>query len=224
MIYITGDTHGDFRKISPIDFPQGKKGDFVIICGDFGGIWNENEQEKSVLNKLTTLPFDILFIDGNHENFNLLNNYPIETWKGGRVHRIKENIYHLMRGQIFTIEGKKFFTFGGASSVDKVNRTEFLSWWREEMPKGAEFEIGFANLEEHNWKVDYIITHDCSNITLKELFEYSIGLQLYTDSLKDYFDILEKKVNYRHWYFGHHHDNGEIDDKHTVLYQKIISL
>ena len=79
-------------------------------------------------------------------------------------------------------------------------------------------------MKKHNWKVDYIITHDCSNITLKELYEYSIGLQLYTDSLKDYFDIIEKKVSYKQWYFGHHHDNGDIDDKHTVLYRKIVSL
>ena len=96
--------------------------------------------------------------------------------------------------KFFILEGKKFFTFGGATSVDKANRTEFISWWKEEMPTGAEFELGFVNLEKHNWKVDYIITHDCSNITLKELYEYSIGLQLYTDSLKDYFDIIEKRL------------------------------
>ena len=78
----------------------------------------------------------------------MLNNYPIEIWNGGKVHKIRKNIYHLMRGQVFILEGKKFFTFGGATSVDKANRTEFISWWKEEMPTGAEFELGFVNLEK----------------------------------------------------------------------------
>lgn len=43
MIYITGDTHGDFLRFSMNAFPEQAemtKEDIVIICGDFGGVWD----------------------------------------------------------------------------------------------------------------------------------------------------------------------------------------
>ena len=44
MIYITGDTHipYDVTKLTTKAFPAQKKltkHDYVLICGDFGGIW-----------------------------------------------------------------------------------------------------------------------------------------------------------------------------------------
>ena len=47
------------------------KEDYVIICGDFGGVWNkevENKEEKHLLDWLEEKPFTTLFVDGNHEN------------------------------------------------------------------------------------------------------------------------------------------------------------
>ena len=70
----------------------------------------------SNLKKLSSLPFTIAFVDGCHENFDLLEQYPIEEWNGGKIHRISENIVHMMRGQVFYIQGKKIFTFGGGIS------------------------------------------------------------------------------------------------------------
>lgn len=73
-------------------------------------------------------------MDGNHENFDLINEYPVEEWCGGKVHIIrcdkegKPKIIHLMRGQVFEIEGKKIFTVGGAYSIDKYMRTPHRSW------------------------------------------------------------------------------------------------
>ena len=45
MIFVTGDTHGehDIHKLNTIGFPEQKgltRDDYVIICGDFGGVWN----------------------------------------------------------------------------------------------------------------------------------------------------------------------------------------
>ena len=47
----------------------------------------------------------MLFIDGNHENFDKLNSYPVETWCGGKVHKIRNNVIHLMCGEVYCIEG-----------------------------------------------------------------------------------------------------------------------
>ena len=120
MIYITGDCHGDFRKFNKKNFPKQKqltKEDYVIICGDFGGIWDsdkESRKEKWWLDWLNEKSYTTLFVDGNHENFDRLNAYPLEEWHGGKIHKIRSSVLHLMRGHIFKIADKTIFTFGGA--------------------------------------------------------------------------------------------------------------
>ena len=125
MIYITGDTHSDFTRFTEDQFPiqsEMTKSDYVIICGDFGGVWTfeeESRREKEVLDWLNERNFTTLFVDGNHENYTrLYNNYLVEEWNGGKVHRIRNSVLHLMRGEIFDIDNKKIFAFGGAKSHD----------------------------------------------------------------------------------------------------------
>ena len=46
MIYITGDCHRNFERFNTRNYPEQKemsKEDYVIICGDFGGIWDQEE-------------------------------------------------------------------------------------------------------------------------------------------------------------------------------------
>ena len=135
MIYITGDTHGDIGRMDIPFIPEEiTADDYLIICGDFGFVFFDNVAENKILNTLAKKPFTICFIGGNHENFNALINYPVEEWNGGKVHRIRKNILHLMRGQVFTIEGKTFFTMGGAYSIDRYRRRKDISYWEEELP------------------------------------------------------------------------------------------
>lgn len=84
-IYITGDTHIpiDIRKLSMSNFSEQKKmtkNDYVIICGDFGGIWNKSNEELYWRKWLKEKNFTTLFVDGNHENFELLNQYEVMEW------------------------------------------------------------------------------------------------------------------------------------------------
>ncbi|MBO7535566.1 MAG: metallophosphoesterase [Bacilli bacterium] len=124
MIWLTGDKHGDFNSIYWFCEDHAAamtKDDYIIILGDFGGIWNykgETKEEIDTLNKLENLPCSILFIDGNHENFARLNAFPVEEWNGGKVHKIRPHVIHLMRGQVFNLQGRTFATFGGAPSHD----------------------------------------------------------------------------------------------------------
>ena len=164
MIYITGDTHGNWmRRLNRRAFPEQRnmtREDFVIICGDFG-IWDDSKEERYNLNWLEGKSFTTLFVDGNHENFDLLNGYPISEWHGGKIRVIRPHIFHLMRGQVFDIGGKRFFTFGGACSHDMKDgileigdprikrwrnswqrrfRINHISWWKEEMPTEEEMQ------------------------------------------------------------------------------------
>ena len=129
MIYVTGDIHGeiDIHRLNSYQFPQQRhmgKGDYVVICGDFGCVWAGDQTDRYWLNWLEAKPFTTLFVDGNHENFPLLAAYPQRTWQGGLVHELRPSVLHLMRGQVFSLEGRRFFTMGGASSHDRAYRVE----------------------------------------------------------------------------------------------------
>ncbi len=227
MIYVTGDTHcrTDFQKLRSFSQTHREltKKDYVIVAGDFGGVWFKPDLEKD-LNLYSSLRFSVLFVDGNHENFDLLNGYPITEWKGGKVHKIREDIIHLMRGQVFEIEGKKIFTFGGATSIDRPNRIEGKSWWKEELPSFEELDEGFKNLERHGYKVDYIITHSCDERALwyPPLRTRQFEMWVYPENAL--LSNFEDRVDYAHWYFGHYHMDGRLTERKTALYKEIIQI
>ncbi len=127
MIFLTGDTHGmiDIQKLATKKFPIQKelnKCDYVIVLGDFGLVWDNSKADKYWLDWLNNKSFTTLFLDGNHENFDLLKLYPVEEWNGGKIQKVRESIIHLMRGQIYTIDWLSIFTMGGAASIDKKYR------------------------------------------------------------------------------------------------------
>ncbi|EPY2271283.1 metallophosphoesterase family protein [Clostridium sporogenes] len=229
MIYITGDTHfpNDIEKLNELNFPECKnltKDDYVIICGDFGAIWNNSKQELYWRELLQNKPWTTLFIDGNHENFDLLYQFPVEEWHGGKVHKINNSIYHLMRGQVFNINGLKFWTMGGATSTDKENRIKNISWWEEEIPNSNEMTEGLDNLKKHNNEVDYILTHTCSSSILQDITEIYGFQPKPEENLNKYLKIIEEKFKFKKWYFGHFHEDIKIDEKHTMVFEKIYRI
>ena len=157
MVYITGDTHGDFERLDSLRL---KKGDTLIICGDFGFIWDGSAREEKILKQLGKKKFNICFIDGTHENFELLDEYEVGVFCGGKARNISGNLYHLMRGQIYCIEGNTFFTMGGGESPDIDMLFDNGAWSRREFPSTQELTEGAENLDKVNGKVDYIITHE----------------------------------------------------------------
>ncbi|KEI92179.1 metallophosphoesterase [Clostridium botulinum] len=229
MIYITRDTHfpNDIEKLNELNFPEYSnltKDDYVIITGDFGAIWNNSKQELYWRELLSNKPWTTLFLDGNHENFDLLYQFPVEEWHGGKVHKINNSIYHLMRGQVFNINELKFWTMGGATSTDKENRQEHISWWKEEIPDFNEMNEGLDNLAKHNNEVDYILTHTCSSSTLKDITKIFGFQPKREENLNKYLEKIEEKVRFKKWYFGHFHEDIEIDEKHTMIFKKIIRI
>ena len=227
MIYVTGDTHGDTDFFKLFMFSVLNDGltreDYVIIAGDFGGIWSKEKLEED-LAPYEKLPFTVLFVDGNHENFDLLESYPTKEWKGGLIREIKPNIFHLTRGQVFTIEGKKIFTFGGATSVDKWRRVEGESWWARELPDETDLFTAVDNLEKHNFTVDYIITHSCDEKAFYMLPYYARAAKTGVSPEVPFLSYFEDRVEYKHWYFGHFHLDKPLSDKKTVLYQEIVPI
>jgi predicted phosphodiesterase len=223
MIFVTGDVHGnhDISKLNSdnFDVTELTKDDFVIVAGDFGLVWNNSKRDQYWLKWLDKKPFTTLFVDGNHENHEMLDNMPVVEWNGGKVHFINNSVIHLMRGQVFELEGLNFFTFGGADSIDKLYRVENISWWKREMPSVVEYEEGLANLERCNNIVDYVITHTCPLKIFNQLATYKESTVL-----ENYFDQIEQQIVFKHWFFGHYHISQKIEDKFTALYNEIIRI
>ena len=248
-VWITGDTHGDWiNRLNVDSFPEQKEmtqDDYIIICGDFG-IWDNSKREKYNLNWLDDKPFTTLFVSGNHDNYDILDGLEVSEWHGGLVNHIRPSIIHLMRGQVFTIEDRTFFTFGGASSHDisdgilepddpdfkekirqldknpySLYRINHISWWERELPSENEMEMGLDNLKKQNNKVDYIITHSPSTSEL----DLMGGKGLYqSDILTNYLEEVKANTEYKRHFFAHMHVNKAINDKDICLYEQIIRI
>ena len=250
MIFVTGDCHSEFHKFNTASFPEQfemNREDYVIICGDFGGIWDwkrESKYERFWMNWIEEKTYTTLFVDGNHENFERLSEYPTQEWNGGKVHVIRPHVLHLMRGEVFNINEKKFFAFGGARSHDinggifepddptlkrKVKlaedfgqpyRINHRTWWKEEMPDAREMGLARQNLEKHGNQVDFIITHDCP-ASVRAI--YSQGTYK-PDELSRFLEEIKQNVQYRYWFFGHYHADRQVTEKDFLLYDQIIRI
>ena len=208
MFYITGDTHGDLNRLAYPFVPRDTltREDWLIVAGDFGYIWGDR-LDASRLEQIAALPYNIAFLDGNHECFPQIFQYPEETLWGGRVHRILPNLVHLMRGQVFSTPTVCFFTMGGGYSLDKAMRREGLSWWKEELPTEEEYETGLRNLQAHGNRVDVLLSHAAPADTMYMLQQIGrIGKLCYEECrLNEYLQLVEDTVEYKRHYFGHLH-------------------
>ncbi len=221
---ISGDTHStlDIDKIVNFFEKNGDKyseNDYLIICGDVGVCGFSAENEAATREILRNLPVTSLFIDGNHENFYELNSYPVDDWNGGNVHIIEKNIIHLMRGQIFKINGTSFFTFGGAYSIDRMYREKGISWFPEEIPTIEEYETGWENLEKEHYQVDYIITHSGPREVVA-----AMGYGEMSDDeteLRQYLQRVADNTDFKAWFFGHFHEDSVIEDDYFCLYDEL---
>ena len=254
MIYITGDTHSDFRRFQKSIFPEQKemtKEDYCIIAGDFGGVWygvNDKVYRKAEdynLDELNDRSFTTLFVPGNHENYVRImsDEFPVKEWNGGMVKEIRSSIYMLMRGEMYEIDGVKFFAFGGASSHDisdgildgddpdwqtkakQLNRqgkymyrVKGISWWEEELPTEEEMRHGLDVLNQNDWKTDFVITH-CAPSSTQALLGYHDN-----NVLTKYLEEIRQKLTYKRWFFGHYHDNRQVNAQDILLYEQLVRV
>ena len=229
-VFLTGDTHGELDIAKVEAFAQVAQGltrdDFLIILGDFGLVWSDpaSAKERYWLDWLEDRPWTTLFVDGNHENFDLLDTLPVTQRYGGHVQDVRPHVSRLMRGETFHIGGHSFFVVGGAHSIDAQWRTPHLSWWSQEVPDEHE-RARIAEAASRVGSVDYVLTH-CPPTGCYE--RYRQRLPKFWGPSDEYTDWLEEHVEgafaYKRWFYGHLHMDLPLDEPHTVLYNEVFDL
>ena len=221
--FLKGDIHGNLFEI--IDFINRfnlGKNDNIIILGDCGIAWRKDKKDLAQNIKLWNEcgnGVKLYFIDGNHENFNILNSLPIENNMG----KIADNIYHLRRGQVYEFENKKILVCGGADSIDKYRRIENFTWWKEETISQETIDDIPAG------HYDYVLTHCCPRSIFEKNRIYLSTLQFLDEnkinhSSEDMLEQLKNKITFDHWFFGHYHINRNLDEKFTCLFEDFMEV
>ncbi|MDR0530667.1 MAG: metallophosphoesterase [Oscillospiraceae bacterium] len=223
MIYVTGDIHGDFGRFRSPETRQLKKGDTLLICGDFGFLWDGTKAEQTLLKKIGKLKYRVCFIDGVHENFSLLNQFPAEEFCGGQARQISGNLWHLMRGEIYTMEGKRIFTMGGGVSPDDDFRAPDDNRLRWEIPSKEELNRALDNLRRAG-TVDYIVTHE-PPMRVKSFLQLKQNANTSdVTGLNTFFEEIGKLCSFRRWFFGSMHVDKLIASTHAAVFRKVLRM
>ena len=214
-IIAIGDLHGD---VSVLDSLPAEAGDIIIILGDAGFLFDGSKLEREEIKRLSKYPFLITFLDGNHDNLPLIESYPIESWMGGLVHRLSPSLLHLIRGNIYTINKKRYFVFGGGVSADKAMRREGFDYWKKELPSPEEYDFAWKNLLRHDGQVDYILCHTAPTDTVYTLR----GSLKHPDEepLNNFLMKVRRAAIYDRLLFGHFHRDLELPNRQTAVYRQ----
>ena len=229
MLYITGDTHSDFHRINLLCHQLDTSvDDILIILGDAGINYDGPNLDVFLKKELSKLPITLFCIHGNHEQRpETIPTYEQKTWNGGTVYLEPQfpNLLFAKDGEVFELYGKKYIVIGGAYSVDKHFRIEDgIAWWSDEQPSEIIKAYVELRLEEHNWKVDYVLSHTCPlKYEPKENFLDFIDQSTIDQSTEEWLDDIENKLDYERWCCGHYHTDKEID-KMRFFFNDIIRL
>ncbi len=218
MVYITGDVHGNLADLDSRNINKLKKDDVLIIAGDFGFIWDNSKTELKALKKLSKRKYKILFVDGVHENFELLEQYEEVSLFGAKARKIAENTYQLCRGEIYNIDNKTIFCLGGGEVDDPFEKTDSNPMYSP-MPTDDQLEHAVDNLQKIGKKVDVIITHEAP-ASVKRLIRRDCEI----NDLNMFFDTLLHNVKYNKWYFGSLHTDRTLSNQMTCVWQQVIKV
>lgn len=219
MILITGDTHGDIARFRLPAIKKLSRRDTLIICGDFGFVWDGSPREERMLKKLGRRPHDTLFVEGCRDNYDLLAQYPVVAYRGGQARKISGSLYQLLRGEVYEIEGKKVFAFGGGYSDEEWLDLGHQSglWWAAEQPTQKEMAHGLEQLSLCGGKVDLVVTHDAP-ASIRRFIRMEDNE---VSNLHAYLDQVAAACRFGRWFFGHYHLDKVIPPRFTAVFQSV---
>ena len=217
MIYVTGDTHGEFSRVWNLCHRmETTTDDVLIILGDAGINFHGPELDKQKKIYLRKQRITVFALQGNHDmRPTHLDSYQEMTWNGGLVYReeIYPNILFAKDGEIYDLNGLKTVVIGGAYSVDKPLRLRYgWPWFEDEQPSAEIREYAEQRLAQENWKVDIVLTHTCpAKYIPVETFISGVDQTTVDTGTEEWLEQIEEKLSYKRWYCGHYHTEKSID-------------
>jgi len=217
MIYITGDTHGEFGRIEAFCRRFGTcREDVMVILGDAGINFSGGIRDMRKKEFLEALPITVFAIHGNHERRpQTIEGYQEKVWRGGVVYQEEEypSLLFAKDGEVFDLDGKRAIVMGGAYSIDKMVRLMYgYGWWPDEQPSEEVKRYVERRLDGLGWKVDVVLSH---TVPLKyepvEVFMAGVNQSKVDKSTEEWLDGIEDRLDYGKWYCGHYHTEKKID-------------
>ena len=257
MIYITGDTHNieDMSNLSTdylkwCCFEQDADYhdiSYAIVLGDFGLPWfscpvDENgihpveKTDRYLLKWYNNKSFKVLAVQGNHDNYDMIEKLPEVEMFGSTVLKVSENVFYLKRGEVYNIEEKRFLVLGGALSEDKMYRKIHESWWPQEQWSEEEEADCLEKIrtlgEIEGGQIDYVLSHTgpTKGIVLADSYYSNEEHQkeLLKDSTVAFNDKIDSMISYKKWFFGHWHSDWDYVNhaisKYVPLYRNGVVL
>lgn len=197
-VVVFGDWHEDsnFSVRQLIETNRTINPDAYLHVGDFG-VWHGVTFLDDVNDVLVSQGKELWFIDGNHEDFTIINNLP-EDYRGLGI--LRSNIFHIPRGYAWSWGGKVLMGFGGATSVDRNFREEGITWFADEEITDDDLSRAL-NVRE----VDILLTHDAPKIPVRGIGRLPEDIEWDANNnrkkISEVISICNVKLNIH----GHHH-------------------
>lgn len=230
MMYITGDTHGDFSRFDSFcKENKTTKDDIMIVLGDAGINFGKPSSVIYKKKRAENLPISFLFVRGNHEmRPECCSEYVCEDWHGGTVYVDPDfpSLHFAIDGEIYDLDGFETLVIGGAFSIDKELRLAMepvwgTTWWANEQLSKDEMDSISNRLQNRGWNVDMVLSHTAPlKYEPRELFMSGVDQSAVDKTMEIWLDGIEDRLDYRHWWFGHYHGEKDVD-RMTMLFRQI---
>lgn len=229
QFYLTGDIHGQVTPI--LDFAADHPGDSIIILGDAGLNYYGGSSDRTRKAKLARLPINIYCVRGNHEM--RPEDVPgMDTIYDGRTQNYcyweeqYPNIFYLMDGEVYTINGKACLVIGGAYSVDKWYRLERgYEWFTNEQLSCDEMSDIYNKYKGRHF--DCVLSHTCPwSWQPTDLFLRGLDQSTVDNTTEVWLDELRKAITFDAWCWGHYHANRDTisNARQLMLYDAIVDF
>lgn len=200
---VFGDWHSNLhyvrRLLNRIIRSGGEIPDVFIHLGDFNFFPDLHGQRflDGVNKLLEELDRDLYAIEGNHEDFNYINEFPLNEDGFGVV---RSRIFYIPRGKSWVWGGKRLLGLGGAHSIDYALRTEGVDWFPEEDITDEDVSRALENPP-----IDYIFTHE-SPVSVPSPFQIDdIRTIVATQENREAIRTVVKELSPKVLFHGHHH-------------------
>lgn len=230
MIYVTGDTHGNFEGVYL--WASLHHGDELIILGDAGINYYGGSVDKITKERLNSCGIRIICIHGNHEERpQNIDTYVYGEYRGGQIMYEEEypNILFAVDGEIYDFDGMQAIVIGGAYSIDKdIRLLKGYKWFPDEQPSQEVKEKVEKKLDSVNWSIDIVLSHTCpTEFEPTDMFLDGFDQSLVDKSTEMWLQTIKDKLKFKKWYFGHFHGDRERGNgvyKYRMMFKDIDEL